>query len=146
MRTGQRHADGQAAARRCDLAELAEDALKDSCLQVHGYPLEQEQAGLGRVQPRLQQPFGDRVAGEVGFHETHPAGGEAQPFEPFSLVPLGGRKIDLEPADAGPGVPEGPAVVAGRADDDLAHPPADGTHHDLVEEPGAAGQVVAHPA
>jgi len=146
LSAGQRHADGQAATRGRDLTELAEDGLKDSWLQVHGYPLEQEQARPGRVQPGLQQPFGDRVAGEVGFHEAHLAGGEAQPFQPFSLVPLGGGKVDLEPADAGPGVPEGPAVVAGRADDDLAHSPADGTHHDLVEEPGAAGQVVAHPA
>jgi hypothetical protein len=81
-----------------------------------------EQAGLGPVQPGLQQPFGDRVAGEVGFHEAHLARGEAQPFQPFSLVSLGGGMVDLELADAGPGVPEGPAVVAGRADDDLAHP------------------------
>ena len=54
--------------------------------------------------------------------------------------------VDLEPADAPLGVAEGPAVVAGRPEDDLADPPADGPDHHPVEEPGAGVEVLTHPA
>jgi hypothetical protein len=53
--------------------------------------------------------------------------------------------VDLEPADTRLGVAEGPAVVAGRTEDDLADAPADGPDHHPVEKPGAGVEVVAHP-
>jgi len=53
--------------------------------------------------------------------------------------------IHLEPADAGLGVPQRTAVIAGRAHHDLPHAAADGGHHYPVEERRASGQVVMHP-
>ena len=143
---GGRHADGQAAAGPRDLAELVQDAFQDGRLQVDRHPFQQEQAGLARVEPGGGEPVRDRVAGEVGLDEPHLAGGDAEPRQPVSLVALGRGMVDLEPADAGLGVPQGPAVVAGRADHDLADAPADGADHHPVEEPGAGVEVVAHPA
>ena len=53
--------------------------------------------------------------------------------------------VNLEPAHTPLGVAEGPAVVAGRPEDDLADAPADGPDHHPVEKPGAGVEVVAHP-
>jgi hypothetical protein len=136
----------RAAARPCNLAELAQDALQDGRLQIDRHAFQQEEAGQAGVQPGCGQPFRNRVAGEVGLDEPHVAGGDAEPLQTFSLVPLGRGMVDLEPADARLRVPQGPAVVAGRAHDDLADAPADGPDHNAVEEPGADVEVVAHPA
>ena len=62
------------------------------------------------------------------------------------LVPLGRGVVDLEPADTRLGVPERAAVVAGRAHHDLCHSAAERAGNDPVEERGARGQVVVHPA
>ena len=130
-----------------DLAELAQDVLQDGRLQVDRHAFQQEEAGFRGLQSGGGQPFRDRVTGEVGLDEPHLARlRDAEPRQPFPLVPLGGGMVDLEPADAGPGVPERPAVVPGRADDDLADPPADGPDHHPVEEPGAGVEVLTHAA
>ena len=71
--------------------------------------------------------------------------GDAEPPQPFQLVPLGRGMVHLEPADARLGVPERAAVVAGRADHDLPHAAVDGADDSPVEERGARGEVVVHP-
>ena len=141
----QGHADGQAAAGGGDLAELLEHGLQDGRLQVDGDPFEQEQAGHPRLEPGGAQPVRHRVPGEVGLDEPHVGRGDAEPFQPFQLVPLGRGMVHLEPADARLGVPERAAVVAGRADHDLPHAAVDGTDDGPVEERGARGEVVVHP-
>ena len=145
-RPGQGHADGQAAPGRGDPPELPEDVLQDGRLQVDGDPLEQEQAGRLRVEPGRAQPVRDRVAGEVGLDEPHAGRVDAEPLEPLELVPLGRGVVDLEPADTRLGVPERAAVVAGRADHDLPHAPIERADDGPVEERGARGEVVVHPA
>src|SRR5690242_13601702 len=144
--TGHRHADGELAAGRGELAELDEDALQDRGLEVGGYPFEQEQAGHGRVEPSLPQPVSERVPGEVGLDERHSWRGDAEPFQPPELVPLGRGVVDLEPADVGPGVAQRAPVVAGRAGHDLPHAPVDGAGHGAVEERRAGREVVVHAA
>src|ERR1700759_2382190 len=54
--------------------------------------------------------------------------------------------VDLEPADARLGVPERAAVVAGRAGHDLPQAPIECADDGPVEERGARGEVVMHPA
>src|SRR4029077_8144672 len=87
-----------------------------------------------------------RIPGEVGLDEPHIGGVEAEPLEPGQLVALGGRGVDLEPADARFGEADRAAVVAGRADHDLPHAAVDAGDHGPVEERGTGGQVVVHPA
>jgi hypothetical protein len=143
---GQRHADGQAAADPRYLAELAEDGFQDGWFQVNGYSFQQEKSGLAWVEARASQQVRDRIASEVRLDEPHLASENAEPVQPFPLVALGGGMVDLEPPDTRLGVSQGPAVVAGRADDDLADTPADSADDRAVEEPCASVEVVAHPA
>ena len=139
MVPGQGHADGQAAARGGDLAELIQDGLQDGRLQVDGNPFEQEQAGRARVEPGREQAIRQRVPGEIGLDEPDLGHRDAQSRQPVALVPLGRGMIHFEPADAGLGVPQRPAVIAGRAHHDLPHAAADGGHHQPVEERRARG-------
>ena len=145
MLPGQGHADGQAAAGGSDLAELLEHGLEDGRLQVDGDPFEQEQAGHGRLEPRRAQPVRHRVPGEVGLDEPDLGRGDAEPLQPFQLVPLGRGMVHLEPADARLGVAERAAVVTGHADHDLPYTAVDGADDGPVEERGARREVVVHP-
>jgi len=99
-----------------------------------------------RSSQRRAQPAGHRVAGEVGLDKPHVGRVEAEPFEPLELVPLGRGMVDLEPADARLGVPERAAVIASRAHHDLRHAAAGRAGNGPVEERGARGQVIVHPA
>src|SRR6185437_6299770 len=90
--------------------------------------------------------LGHRVGGEVGWDEGELAGRQAQPGDACALVLLGGRVVDLEPADAGPRVTEGTAVVADAADHDLRDPAVERGHHDAVEEGGPTPDVLVHAA
>ena len=145
--SGQRHADRKPTARARDLVELAQDGLEDRPLQVDSDPFKQEQGRLAGIESRVPQQVRDRgVKGEVGRDEPHLPGGEAEALQSLPLVLLGRGMVHLEPADAGLGVPEGAAVVACRADDDLVHAAAQGADHGLVEEPGPRGEVVLYPA
>ncbi len=145
MLPGQGHADGQAAAGGGDQAELPEYGLQDGRIQVDGDPFEQEQAGHGRIEPGGVQSVRHRVPGEVGLDEPHVRCRDAEPLQPFQLVPLGRGMVHLEPADPRLGVAERAAVVAGRADHDLPHTAVDGADDGPVEERGARGEVVVHP-
>ena len=145
-RPGQGHADGQATPGRGHLPELPEDVLQDGRLQVDGDTLEQEQAGRLAVEPGRAQPVSHRVAGEVSLDEPDVGRGDTEPLEPPELVALGRGVVDLEPADTRLGIPERAAVVAGRADHDLPHAPIERADDGPVEEPGARGEVVMHPA
>jgi hypothetical protein len=73
-------------------------------------------------------------------------GVDAEPGQPLQLVGLGRRVVNLEPADAGPGVPQRAPVIAGRAGDDLPHPGVERADHDAVKERGPRPDVLAHRA
>jgi hypothetical protein len=124
---------------------LLEYRLEDGWVQVDGDPFEQEQAGHGRLDPGRAQPVRHWVPGEVSLDERHVGRGDAEPLQPFQLVPLGRGMVHLEPADPRLGVAERAAVVAGRADHDLPHAAVDGADDSPVEERGARGEVVVYP-
>jgi hypothetical protein len=145
-RGGDGDADRQLAAVGRDLAKGGGNPLDDRALQVDGDALEQEQGRAGRVQARRQQRFRDRIGGEVGRDEADMPAFEVEPGNALDLVRLGGRVVELEPADARLGVAEGAAVVAGAADHDLPDAPAEGVHHRVVEEGRPRPQVLVHPA
>ena len=96
---GGRDADGQAAARPRDLPELDQDALQHGGLQIDRHAFEQEQAGPAGIQPGGGQPVSDRVAGEVGRHELHLAGGQVAAGPAVLACPAGSR--DGQPRTSG---------------------------------------------
>ncbi len=69
---------------------------------------------------------------------------DAEPGETLALVRLGGRMVDLEPADARPRVAQSAAVVAGPADHHLPQAGVDRVDHHLVKEGRALPQVLVH--
>ena len=131
-----------------DAPEVPLDELEvdDRPLQVRGDAFEEEQRRAGGVEPRREQRLGDRVGGEVGRDEAELRGRQAQSGDPFALVLLGRRVVDLEPADPGLGVAEGAAVVARTADHHLRDAAVERGHYDPVEEGGPPPEVLVHAA
>ena len=93
-------------------------------VEIDEEALAYEQRGPAGVVPAAAQDAGHVVGPEVGGRQgqTCAGAGRRDGPEPPRLVGLGGRVVKLEEPHPGGTEPQGPVVVAGAADHDLARP------------------------